>query len=71
MKVPGGGAGGHCTACLTGNYPGGLPDNLDWWFCFWEWESFVILNMVLYKTLLIFLKFLIYFMRYSHTILFL
>lgn len=21
---------GHCTACLTGNYPGGLPDELDW-----------------------------------------
>ncbi|XP_077301465.1 amidophosphoribosyltransferase-like, partial [Arctopsyche grandis] len=30
MKVPGGGAGGHCTACLTGDYPGGLPDNLEW-----------------------------------------
>lgn len=21
---------GHCTACLTGNYPGGIPDDLDW-----------------------------------------
>lgn len=21
---------GHCTACLTGDYPGGLPDDLDW-----------------------------------------
>ncbi|KAH1017062.1 amidophosphoribosyltransferase isoform X1 [Dendroctonus ponderosae] len=21
---------GHCTACLTGEYPGGVPDNLDW-----------------------------------------
>ncbi|KAL1500821.1 hypothetical protein ABEB36_006258 [Hypothenemus hampei] len=20
----------HCTACLTGDYPGGLPDKLDW-----------------------------------------
>lgn len=22
--------GGHCTACLTGQYPGGLPDELSW-----------------------------------------
>ncbi|CAG9783291.1 unnamed protein product [Diatraea saccharalis] len=22
--------GGHCTACLTGDYPGGLPDDADW-----------------------------------------
>lgn len=22
--------GGHCTACLTGEYPGGLPDEVDW-----------------------------------------
>ncbi|CAG9857693.1 unnamed protein product [Phyllotreta striolata] len=21
---------GHCTACLTGDYPGGLPEELDW-----------------------------------------
>ncbi|CAG9765077.1 unnamed protein product [Ceutorhynchus assimilis] len=21
---------GHCTACLTGDYPGGLPDDLEW-----------------------------------------
>ncbi|KAJ8956375.1 hypothetical protein NQ318_015113 [Aromia moschata] len=21
---------GHCTACLTGEYPGGIPDQLDW-----------------------------------------
>uniref|UniRef100_A0A182MNT1 Amidophosphoribosyltransferase n=1 Tax=Anopheles culicifacies TaxID=139723 RepID=A0A182MNT1_9DIPT len=21
---------GHCTACLTGDYPGGLPDELEW-----------------------------------------
>ncbi|XP_022906424.1 amidophosphoribosyltransferase-like [Onthophagus taurus] len=21
---------GHCTACLTGNYPGGVPDEIDW-----------------------------------------
>lgn len=21
---------GHCTACLTGEYPGGLPDELSW-----------------------------------------
>lgn len=21
---------GHCTACLTGDYPGGLPEDLDW-----------------------------------------
>lgn len=21
---------GHCTACLTGNYPGGVPNKLDW-----------------------------------------
>ncbi|XP_045542162.1 amidophosphoribosyltransferase isoform X2 [Papilio machaon] len=24
------GLGGHCTACLTGEYPGGLPDDVDW-----------------------------------------
>lgn len=22
---------GHCTACLTGEYPGGVPDELTWW----------------------------------------
>lgn len=21
---------GHCTACLTGEYPGGIPEELDW-----------------------------------------
>lgn len=21
---------GHCTACLTGEYPGGVPDELEW-----------------------------------------
>lgn len=21
---------GHCTACLTGDYPGGVPDELEW-----------------------------------------
>lgn len=21
---------GHCTACLTGVYPGGIPTNIDW-----------------------------------------
>lgn len=21
---------GHCTACLTGEYPGGLPEELSW-----------------------------------------
>lgn len=21
---------GHCTACLTGDYPGGIPEELDW-----------------------------------------
>lgn len=21
---------GYCTACLTGNYPGGLPQGLSW-----------------------------------------
>ncbi|XP_045761662.1 amidophosphoribosyltransferase-like isoform X2 [Maniola jurtina] len=31
MKVsPSDGVGGHCTACLTGDYPGGLPDGVDW-----------------------------------------
>ncbi|XP_037300816.1 amidophosphoribosyltransferase isoform X2 [Manduca sexta] len=30
MKTtPSDGVGGHCTACLTGDYPGGLPD-VDW-----------------------------------------
>ncbi|KAL4721130.1 hypothetical protein ACJJTC_009410 [Scirpophaga incertulas] len=28
--VPSDGLGGHCTACLTGDYPGGLPDDIDW-----------------------------------------
>uniref|UniRef100_A0A2M4BIC5 Amidophosphoribosyltransferase n=2 Tax=Anopheles marajoara TaxID=58244 RepID=A0A2M4BIC5_9DIPT len=23
-------AAGHCTACLTGDYPGGLPEDLEW-----------------------------------------
>ncbi|CAH2068218.1 unnamed protein product, partial [Iphiclides podalirius] len=30
MKTPSDGLGGHCTACLTGDYPGGLPDDVDW-----------------------------------------
>ncbi|KAG7303869.1 hypothetical protein JYU34_010771 [Plutella xylostella] len=31
MKLtPSDGLGGHCTACLTGEYPGGLPDDTDW-----------------------------------------
>ncbi|CAH2989791.1 unnamed protein product [Chilo suppressalis] len=31
MRVtPSDGLGGHCTACLTGDYPGGLPDDADW-----------------------------------------
>ncbi|CAH0722196.1 unnamed protein product, partial [Brenthis ino] len=31
MKVaPSDGVGGHCTACLTGDYPGGLPEDVDW-----------------------------------------
>ncbi|KAM3956271.1 LOW QUALITY PROTEIN: amidophosphoribosyltransferase [Aphomia sociella] len=31
MKTtPSDGVGGHCTACLTGEYPGGLPDDVDW-----------------------------------------
>ncbi|KAJ0180921.1 hypothetical protein K1T71_003006 [Dendrolimus kikuchii] len=31
MKTtPSDGLGGHCTACLTGEYPGGLPDDVDW-----------------------------------------
>lgn len=21
---------GHCTACLTGDYPGGIPEELSW-----------------------------------------
>ncbi|GBP08305.1 Amidophosphoribosyltransferase [Eumeta japonica] len=28
--LPSDGVGGHCTACLTGEYPGGLPDDVDW-----------------------------------------
>ncbi|CAG5035269.1 unnamed protein product [Parnassius apollo] len=31
MKTsPSDGLGGHCTACLTGEYPGGLPEDIDW-----------------------------------------
>ncbi|XP_028157760.1 amidophosphoribosyltransferase-like isoform X2 [Ostrinia furnacalis] len=31
MKAtPSDGVGGHCTACLTGDYPGGLPEDMDW-----------------------------------------
>lgn len=30
MRTPPDGVGGHCTACLTGDYPGGLPDDVDW-----------------------------------------
>ncbi|XP_068628732.1 amidophosphoribosyltransferase-like isoform X3 [Battus philenor] len=31
MKTtPSDGVGGHCTACLTGEYPGGLPEDVDW-----------------------------------------
>lgn len=31
MKAtPSDGVGGHCTACLTGEYPGGLPEDVDW-----------------------------------------
>lgn len=30
---------GHCTACLTGEYPGGVPDELEWW---WVWVKLVV-----------------------------
>ncbi|KAL0850559.1 hypothetical protein ABMA28_012334 [Loxostege sticticalis] len=31
MKAtPSDGVGGHCTACLTGDYPGGIPEDMDW-----------------------------------------
>ncbi|XP_060810242.1 amidophosphoribosyltransferase isoform X1 [Amyelois transitella] len=31
MKItPSEGLGGHCTACLTGEYPGGVPEDIDW-----------------------------------------
>lgn len=30
MQQPPGRKVGHCTACLTGDYPGGLPEELNW-----------------------------------------
>lgn len=30
MKVTRPDQGGHCTACLTGEYPGGVPEELSW-----------------------------------------
>lgn len=30
MKSKNRGQSGHCTACLTGEYPGGLPEDLSW-----------------------------------------
>lgn len=30
IKVKKPGQIGHCTACLTGEYPGGIPEELDW-----------------------------------------
>lgn len=30
VKSKRGGRVGYCTACLTGDYPGGLPDELKW-----------------------------------------
>lgn len=30
MKVKNPKQAGHCTACLTGEYPGGLPEELSW-----------------------------------------
>uniref|UniRef100_A0A336LUI9 Amidophosphoribosyltransferase n=1 Tax=Culicoides sonorensis TaxID=179676 RepID=A0A336LUI9_CULSO len=30
MKIKDESQAGHCTACLTGDYPGGIPGDLDW-----------------------------------------
>lgn len=30
MKVTNPTQAGHCTACLTGEYPGGIPEELSW-----------------------------------------
>lgn len=30
MKIKDASQAGHCTACLTGDYPGGIPDDLNW-----------------------------------------
>lgn len=30
MKVAEPEKAGHCTACLTGDYPGGIPEELSW-----------------------------------------
>lgn len=30
MKVTNPAQSGHCTACLTGEYPGGIPEELSW-----------------------------------------
>lgn len=30
MKTKKRAASGHCTACLTGEYPGGVPEELSW-----------------------------------------
>lgn len=30
MKVTNPDQAGHCTACLTGEYPGGIPEELSW-----------------------------------------
>jgi glutamine phosphoribosylpyrophosphate amidotransferase len=30
MKITRKDQAGHCTACLTGEYPGGVPEELDW-----------------------------------------
>lgn len=39
---------GHCTACLTGEYPGGVPDELSWWMCiFLKGGGLVVLTTLL------------------------
>lgn len=30
MKITNPSQVGHCTACLTGDYPGGIPEELSW-----------------------------------------
>lgn len=30
MKITNPKQSGHCTACLTGEYPGGIPEELSW-----------------------------------------
>lgn len=30
IKIKHTGVIGHCTACLTGEYPGGIPEDLEW-----------------------------------------